>query len=72
MLALSELSSSPLKAKTTVDQHLSALESKLAELKSLILQNGNKPNAYKENKSPRAEPVYDVYIQYWRDVQFAL
>jgi integrase len=23
-------------------------------------------------KSPRAEPVYDIYIQYWKDTQFAV
>jgi hypothetical protein len=40
--------------ETTQENRLVALESQISKLESLILQNGIKPDAYKENKRPRA------------------
>ena len=46
--------SCPIEAKTAIDQRLSALESQIAELKSLILQKESEADVYKEKKRPRA------------------
>ena len=42
--------SCPIEAKTAIDQRLSALESQIAELKSLILQKESEADVYKEKK----------------------
>ena len=44
----------PIEPETTIDQRLAVLESKIAQLKSLILKNRIKNDAYKENERPRA------------------
>jgi hypothetical protein len=43
-----------LDSQKDVEERLLELESQIADLKPLILQNDSKPDAYKENKRPRA------------------
>jgi hypothetical protein len=38
--------------------------------KDYILTHGVSVVDWRVHKSPRAEPVYDVYMQYWKHVNF--
>ena len=38
--------------------------------KNYILTHNVKGVDWRFYKSPRAEPVFDVYMQYWKDVEF--
>ena len=40
--------------------------------KNYILTHNGAGVDWRFYKSPRAEPVYDIYIQYWKDTQFAV
>jgi len=59
------LGHSPIEAKTPIDQRFPTIESKIAELKSLILQKASEADAYKEKKgrgrdSNRRPPLFEA------------